>query len=67
MHNDFEQSDYEGQTKDHVREGWGVLLRNDYLQEGQFKDNELNGFGLQIGEEGNYVGSFVNGLYEGKG
>jgi hypothetical protein len=51
---------------ENIKDGWGVSVN----YTGEIKDGKPNGMGVATYKSGNakrYVGSFVNGMYNGKG
>jgi hypothetical protein len=59
---------YEGETKNGMPEGRGILSTNNYKYEGDFKSGKMEGRGIFFFNNGErYEGDIKNGLEDGKG
>ncbi|CAD8208557.1 unnamed protein product [Paramecium octaurelia] len=64
----FDQSIYIGDWFKKKREGFGLLINDNYLYEGQWQDDKYHGNGRIIyGNSNAYIGQFKQGLYHGEG
>ena len=65
-HNKFEI--YKGEIKNGIKNGKGKLITNNFIYEGNFKENNFFGFGKYINFNGNiYKGYFKENKFNGKG